>query len=103
ICKFYIDKTNNLYNFIIKLFMLIDVATSLVLQGNVRRQTGDGNSGCFGLAENEHITAIRLSRPGIGWTFFSEFGCRGNVLASGNAGTTFSYAVRGARSFQLAC
>src|SRR6185369_2187861 len=56
---------------------------SLVLKGEFTHETGDGNSGCFGLDNTDPIKSLSTSKTGTKWELFSGFSCTGTSLADG--------------------
>jgi len=103
VCKF-IQTKQIISLFNNKIVHINDVATSLVLRGNFRHQTGDGmNSGCFGLDETDPTKTILVGRAVTSWTLFSGINCaRGSEIASGVAGRRFNPPVM-ASSVRITC
>ncbi|CAG8510001.1 7224_t:CDS:2 [Paraglomus occultum] len=72
------------------------------LKGQFKHQTGDGTSGCFGLDPSDAIKKLKVGKPGIKWTLFSDFGCNGNVVAHGVGKKKFTPSVT-AFSVKITC
>ncbi|CAG8511122.1 4697_t:CDS:2 [Paraglomus brasilianum] len=75
---------------------------NIVLQGQFTHQTGDGNSGCFGLDSSDPISSITLGKATTKWTFFSDFGCKGTVVDTGVGDKKFATPIA-PNSVLLAC